>query len=62
MSRLAMEGYVRLSRSTYADQLDAHLRAAAEMQLTLFQAGKYRERAVELHDDISQRGAGDGGA
>jgi 2-(1,2-epoxy-1,2-dihydrophenyl)acetyl-CoA isomerase len=58
MSRLAMESYVRLSRSTYADQLDAHLRAAAEMQLTLFQAGKYRERAVELHDDISQRGAG----
>jgi 2-(1,2-epoxy-1,2-dihydrophenyl)acetyl-CoA isomerase len=57
MSRLAIEGYVGLSRSTYADQLDAHLRAAAERQLTLFQNGQYRERAVQLHDDISQRGA-----
>jgi enoyl-CoA hydratase/carnithine racemase len=58
ISRLALEGYVRLSRSTYAEQLDAHLRAAAETQFALFQDGKYRQRAVELHDDISQRGAG----
>jgi enoyl-CoA hydratase/carnithine racemase len=58
ISRLAMEGYVRLSRSTYAEQFDAHLRAAAERQLMLFQDGKYRERAVELRDDVSQRGAG----
>jgi enoyl-CoA hydratase/carnithine racemase len=58
ISRLAVEGYVKLSRTPYAEQLDAHLRAAAETQLTLFQDGKYRERAVELHDDISERGAG----
>jgi enoyl-CoA hydratase/carnithine racemase len=53
MSRLAIEGYVALSRSTYAEQLDAHLRAAAEKQLTLFRNGQFRQRAVELHDGIS---------
>jgi 2-(1,2-epoxy-1,2-dihydrophenyl)acetyl-CoA isomerase len=57
MSPTALRGYVELSREAVRANLDAHLARAAEIQLSLFAEGGYRQ---SLASKISRTDSGSG--